>query len=199
MSEKLFYTMGEVAEMFDVNQSLIRYWESQFRVLRPKRNKKGNRLFTPEDIRNLKLIYHLVKERGMTLDGAKKALRQAAADGAAMNRDAELMERLQHIRSLLEEVREDLKSGTPEGESAAEAAAVDERPARRRRERPVVKIAPEAAAPETAAAGADGDADAAPAAAAVPAAGRRTARRPRRRKEEGENKELFAFYEQSLF
>ncbi|HJA97614.1 MAG TPA: MerR family transcriptional regulator [Candidatus Alistipes faecavium] len=199
MSEKLFYTMGEVAEMFDVNQSLIRYWESQFRVLRPKRNKKGNRLFTPEDIRNLKLIYHLVKERGMTLDGAKKALRQAAADGAAMNRDAELMERLQHIRSLLEEVREDLKSGTPEGESAAEAAAVDERPARRRRERPVVKIAPEAAAPETAAAGADGDADAAPAAAAAPAAGRRTARRPRRRKEEGENKELFAFYEQSLF
>lgn len=135
----------------------------------------------------------------MTLEGAKKALRQAAADGAAMNRDAELMERLQHIRSLLEEVREDLKSGTPEGESAAEAAAVDERPARRRRERPVVKIAPEAAAPETAAAGADGDADAAPAAAAAPAAGRRTARRPRRRKEEGENKELFAFYEQSLF
>lgn len=199
MFEKLFYTMGEVAEMFDVNQSLIRYWESQFRVLRPKRNKKGNRLFTPEDIRNLKLIYHLVKERGMTLEGAKKALRQAAADGAAMNRDAELMERLQHIRSLLEEVREDLKSGTPEGESAAEAAAVDERPARRRRERPVVKIAPEAAAPETAAAGADGDADAAPAAAAAPAASRRTARRPRRRKEEGENKELFAFYEQSLF
>lgn len=199
MSEKLFYTMGEVAEMFDVNQSLIRYWESQFRVLRPKRNKKGNRLFTPEDIRNLKLIYHLVKERGMTLEGAKKALRQAAADGEAMNRDAELMERLQHIRSLLAEVREDLKSGTPEGESAAEAAAVDERPARRRRERPVVKIAPEAAAPETAAAGADGDADAAPAAAAAPAASRRTARRPRRRKEEGENKELFAFYEQSLF
>lgn len=199
MSEKLFYTMGEVAEMFDVNQSLIRYWESQFRVLRPKRNKKGNRLFTPEDIRNLKLIYHLVKERGMTLEGAKKALRQAAADGEAMNRDAELMERLQRIRSLLAEVREDLKSGTPEGESAAEAAAVDERPARRRRERPVVKIAPEAVAPETAAAGADGDADAAPAAAAAPAAGRRTARRPRRRKEEGENKELFAFYEQSLF
>ena len=204
MSEKLFYTMGEVAEMFDVNQSLIRYWESQFRVLRPKRNKKGNRLFTPEDIRNLKLIYHLVKERGMTLDGAKKALRQAAADGAAMNRDAELMERLQHIRSLLEEVREDLKSGTPEGESAAEAAAVDERPARRRRERPVVKIAPDpgpgAAAEGAEPAAAEGpSADPADPAAAAPAAGRRTARRPRRRKEEGENKELFAFYEQSLF
>ena len=200
MSEKLFYTMGEVAEMFDVNQSLIRYWESQFRVLRPKRNRKGNRLFTPEDIRNLKLIYHLVKERGMTLEGAKKALRRAAADGEAMNRDAELMERLQRIRSLLAEVREELKSDSPDGEVDTErAAAAGERPLRRRRERPVVKIAPEAAAPETAAAGADGDADAAPAAAAAPAAGRRTARRPRRRKEEGENKELFAFYEQSLF
>ena len=123
MSEKLFYTMGEVAEMFDVNQSLIRYWESQFRVLRPKRNKKGNRLFTPEDIRNLKLIYHLVKERGMTLEGAKKALRQAAADGEAMNRDAELMERLQRIRSLLAEVRVELKSDAREGVVDPEGAA----------------------------------------------------------------------------
>lgn len=205
MSEKLFYTMGEVAEMFDVNQSLIRYWESQFRVLRPKRNRKGNRLFTPEDIRNLKLIYHLVKERGMTLEGAKKALRQAAADGEAMNRDAELMERLQRIRSLLAEVREELKSDSPDGEVDTErAAAAGERPLRRRRERPVVKIAPDPG-PGAAAEGADPaaaegpSADPADPAAAAPAAGRRTARRPRRRKEEGENKELFAFYEQSLF
>ena len=205
MSEKLFYTMGEVAEMFDVNQSLIRYWESQFRVLRPKRNKKGNRLFTPEDIRNLKLIYHLVKERGMTLEGAKKALRQAAADGEAMNRDAELMERLQRIRSLLAEVREELKSDSPDGEVDTErAAAAGERPLRRRRERPVVKIAPDPG-PGAAAEGADPaaaegpSADPADPAAAAPAAGRRTARRPRRRKEDAENKELFAFYEQSLF
>lgn len=205
MSEKLFYTMGEVAEMFDVNQSLIRYWESQFRVLRPKRNRKGNRLFTPEDIRNLKLIYHLVKERGMTLEGAKKALRQAAADGEAMNRDAELMERLQRIRSLLAEVREELKSDSPDGEVDTErAAAAGERPLRRRRERPVVKIAPDPG-PGAAAEGADPaaaegpSADPADPAAAAPAAGRRTARRPRRRKEDAENKELFAFYEQSLF
>ncbi|MFQ7386627.1 MAG: MerR family transcriptional regulator [Alistipes sp.] len=74
MAEKLFYSMGEVAEMFDVNASLIRHWESQFSVIRPKRNKKGNRLFSPQDVENLKLIYHLVKERGMTLEGAKKAL-----------------------------------------------------------------------------------------------------------------------------
>ncbi len=106
--------MGEVAEMFDVNASLIRHWESQFSVIRPKRNKKGNRLFSPQDVENLKLIYHLVKERGMTLEGAKKALRQQPAEGG-MERDAELMERLQRIRALLVEVREDLKAG--EGKS----------------------------------------------------------------------------------
>ena len=84
MAEKLYYSMGEVAEMFDVNPSLIRHWESQFSVLRPKRNKKGNRLFTPQDVENLKRIYHLVKECGMTLDGAKRALRnQPSGDAAA--------------------------------------------------------------------------------------------------------------------
>ena len=80
MADKLFYSMGEVAEMFDVNTSLIRHWESQFSILRPKRNKKGNRLFSPEDVENLKMIYHLVKERGMTLEGAKKALRKAPSE-----------------------------------------------------------------------------------------------------------------------
>ena len=120
MADKLFYSMGEVAEMFDVNASLIRHWESQFSVIRPKRNKKGNRLFSPRDVENLKLIYHLVKERGMTLEGAKKALRQQPAEGG-MERDAELMERLQRIRALLVEVREDLKAG--EGEILADADA----------------------------------------------------------------------------
>lgn len=193
MSEKLFCTMGEVAEMFDVNQSLIRYWESQFRVLRPKRNKKGNRLFTPEDIRNLKLIYHLVKERGMTLDGAKKALRQGPADDG-MNRDAELMERLQRIRSLLVEVREELKEDADRPVDTERAVSGD-RPVKRRT-RPVVKIA-EPADGAVAAAADDHAAGEAPSDAA--AATRRTARRPRRKKEEAENKELFAFYEQSLF
>lgn len=70
MAKKLFYSMGEVSEMFDVNASLIRFWETKFDILRPQKNKKGNRLFSPADVENLKLIYHLVKERGMTLDGA---------------------------------------------------------------------------------------------------------------------------------
>ena len=123
MAEKLFYSMGEVAEMFDVNASLIRHWESQFSVIRPKRNKKGNRLFSPQDVENLKLIYHLVKERGMTLEGAKKALKQKPAAEGGVQRDAELMERLQRIRALLAEVREDLKAGEGEILAGADAEA----------------------------------------------------------------------------
>ena len=157
MADKLFYSMGEVAEMFDVNTSLIRHWESQFSILRPKRNKKGNRLFSPEDVENLKMIYHLVKERGMTLEGAKKALRKAPSE-SGVDRDAELMERLQRIRALLVEVREDLKAGEGEivtasdadmtdadaaaadADAAADTAAAAETPVRRRRAKAVVKI-----------------------------------------------------------
>lgn len=202
MADKLFYSMGEVAEMFDVNTSLIRHWESQFSILRPKRNKKGNRLFSPEDVENLKMIYHLVKERGMTLEGAKKALRKAPSE-SGVDRDAELMERLQRIRALLVEVREDLKAG--EGEivtasdadmTAADAAAADaaaETPVRRRRAKAVVKIdEPSDDAAGKAAGKAAGDSSAQPAV-------KRSVRRPRRKKEEAETKELFAFYEQSLF
>ena len=179
MAEKLFYSMGEVAEMFDVNASLIRHWES-FSVIRPKRNKKGNRLFSPQDVENLKLIYHLVKERGMTLEGAKKALKQKPAAEGGVQRDAELMERLQRIRALLAEVREDLKAGEGEilaGADAEVPAAEAGATVPRRKAKPVVKIVPE---------------DAAAQGAAEPG-------QPRRKKEEPEHKELFAFYEQSLF
>ena len=211
MADKLFYSMGEVAEMFDVNTSLIRHWESQFNILRPKRNKKGNRLFSPEDVENLKMIYHLVKERGMTLEGAKKALRKAPSE-SGVDRDAELMERLQRIRALLVEVREDLKAGEGEivtasdadmtdADAAADAAAADaaaadaaaETPVRRRRAKAVVKIdEPSDDAAGKAAGKAAGDSSAQPAV-------KRSVRRPRRKKEEAETKELFAFYEQSLF
>ena len=71
-TKKIYYSMGEVAEMFDVTPALIRHWESQFDCIKPHRNKTGNRLFTPEDVERLKQIYHLVKERGMTLKGANK-------------------------------------------------------------------------------------------------------------------------------
>lgn len=197
MADKLFYSMGEVAEMFDVNTSLIRHWESQFSILRPKRNKKGNRLFSPEDVENLKMIYHLVKERGMTLEGAKKALRKAPSE-SGVDRDAELMERLQRIRALLVEVREDLKAGEGEIVTASDADMTDadaaaETPVRRRRAKAVVKIdEPSDDAAGKAAGKAAGDSSAQPAV-------KRSVRRPRRKKEEAETKELFAFYEQSLF
>lgn len=73
---KLYYSIGEVAEMFNVNNSLIRFWEKEFDIIKPKKNKQGNRLFTPEDLDNFKVIYNLVKEQGLTLDGAKKYLKE---------------------------------------------------------------------------------------------------------------------------
>ena len=108
MSEKIYYTMGEVAEMFDVNASLIRYWGTQFSCLKPHRNKKGNRLFSPADIETLKRIYHYVKESGMTLEGAKRALRGDRSEGEAGSSDMELLERLQAIRTTLMAVRDSL-------------------------------------------------------------------------------------------
>jgi len=73
--EKLYYSIGEVAKMFNVNTSLIRFWEKEFDIIKPKKNKKGNRLFTQQDIDNFHIIYHLVKEKGMTLKGAKKKMK----------------------------------------------------------------------------------------------------------------------------
>lgn len=73
--DKRYYSMGELAKAFNVNASLIRFWDKEFDILKPKKNAKGNRMFTPEDVKNLKLIYHLVKERGFTLEGAKTHLK----------------------------------------------------------------------------------------------------------------------------
>ncbi|RAJ15203.1 MerR family transcriptional regulator [Olleya aquimaris] len=76
LPEKRYYTIGEVAKAFSVNTSLIRFWEKEFDVLQPKKTAKGNRKFTPDDVKNLQLIYHLVKERGFTLEGAKIHLKE---------------------------------------------------------------------------------------------------------------------------
>jgi DNA-binding transcriptional MerR regulator len=73
---KLFYSIGEVAKMFQVNTSLIRFWEKEFDIIRPKKNKKGNRLFTQADVDNFHIIYNLVKERGYTLQGVKSKLKE---------------------------------------------------------------------------------------------------------------------------
>lgn len=91
--QKLYYSIGEVAEMFGVSNSLLRFWESEFDILKPKKNRKGDRRFTQKDIENLKIIYHLVKEKGFTLEGAKKEIKQ--------NRER-LQQRFQHIERLKE-------------------------------------------------------------------------------------------------
>ena len=204
---KLLYTMGEVTEMFDVNASLIRYWESKFDCIKPQKNKKGNRLFTPSDIENFKLIYHLVKEKGMTLEGANNTMKRR---GKKLHKEVSILERLQSIRAMLVEVRESLGESaeyeapieavsdliadvekeakahvvevatTPEKEVTPEVIEVVEEPK-----------AEEEAAPEPRRRGrprkvVEGDATEATA--------------PRRRtKKKEENQELFPFYEQSLF
>ncbi|MBT3417207.1 MAG: MerR family transcriptional regulator [Flavobacteriales bacterium] len=103
--EKLFYPIGEVAKAFDVNVSLIRFWEKEFDILKPKKNKKGNRMFTKKDMDNITIIFHLVKERGFTLEGAKKKLKENKED--TIN-NIEIINRLKEIRSFLVELRDEL-------------------------------------------------------------------------------------------
>ncbi len=103
--EKLYYSIGEVATMLNVNTSLIRYWEEQFELLQPKRNRKGNRLYTQEEISRLQLIYHLLKEKGYTLKGAREALRH---DKARLIREREVVNRLEGIKKSLLEIRNQL-------------------------------------------------------------------------------------------
>lgn len=101
---KLYYSIGEVAEMFAVNASLIRFWEKEFSALNPKKNKKGNRLFTPKDILTIDRIYVLVKEQGFTLDGAKKSLRQKTDGPEPMiepTSNQEVIEKLESIKQKL--------------------------------------------------------------------------------------------------
>ena len=202
---KLLYSMGEVTEMFDVNASLIRYWESKFDCIKPHKNKKGNRMFTPADVENLKLIYHLVKEKGMTLEGANMAMKRR---GKSVQRDVSILERLQHIRAMLLEVRESLGDDTPaeyeapieamaelisDVEQQAQAEVVsgvttkeepveiveetkEEAPRRRGRPRKVVEPTESGEAmPQS------------------------VTRRKSKAKQTEEHKELFPFYEQSLF
>lgn len=104
--EKLYYSIGEVAEMFNVAPSLIRFWESEFEVIQPKKNRKGNRQFTREDIENVRTIYHLVKEKGFTLQGAKEMLKN---DSQAVKNKMEMLDSLRRIRQFLGDLREKLR------------------------------------------------------------------------------------------
>jgi DNA-binding transcriptional MerR regulator len=104
--EKIYYSIGEVAEQFNVAPSLIRFWESEFELIQPKKNRKGNRQFTKEDIENVRTIYHLVKQKGFTLQGAKEMLRNDTSD---VKDKMEIYDSLKKIRQFLVEVRDKLQ------------------------------------------------------------------------------------------
>lgn len=105
LPEKRYYGIGEVARAFNVNTSLIRFWEKEFDALKPKKNAKGNRKFTPEDIKNLKLIYYLVKERGFTLEGAKIHLKE---DKKKTLNNFEIISKLEDIKNQLSKIKNQL-------------------------------------------------------------------------------------------
>lgn len=105
LPEKRYYGIGEVAKAFDVNTSLIRFWEKEFDVIKPKKNAKGDRKFTPEDIKNLKFIYHLVKERGFTLEGAKIHLKENKKK--SLN-NYEIINKLENIKHQLIKIKDQL-------------------------------------------------------------------------------------------
>jgi len=102
--DKLYYSIGEVAKAFNVNTSLIRYWEKEFDIISPKKNRKGNRYFTKTDIENLKTIFYLVKEKGYTLEGAKIALE----DKHKIDKHISIISRLEFIKSKLNEIKRSL-------------------------------------------------------------------------------------------
>ncbi|MBP8791679.1 MAG: MerR family transcriptional regulator [Lutibacter sp.] len=105
LPEKRYYKIGEVAKAFGVNTSHIRFWEKEFDILKPKKNKKGNRLFTQEDLKNLQLIYHLVKEKGFTLEGAKSKMKENPKN---VEGNHEIIMRLERIKAELNNIKNEL-------------------------------------------------------------------------------------------
>ena len=104
--QKIYYSIGEVAKIFHVNNSLIRFWEKEFDIIKPKKNSRGNRIFTKNDVKNISLIYHLLKEKKYTIQGAIKKIRENK-DGVQKN--YEIIQNLKKVRSQLVEIREELK------------------------------------------------------------------------------------------
>ena len=103
--EKQYYSIGKVAAMLDVAPSLIRFWETEFEVLKPRKSKKGNRLFTPQDIENLRIVYHLVKERGFTIQGARELLKNKSV---LTKEKYEIIQSLEKVRHFLVGIKEQL-------------------------------------------------------------------------------------------
>ncbi len=101
--EKLYYSISEVSAFYKVSQSLLRYWETEFTSIRPKRNKKGTRFYTKKDLEQISLIYHLVKEKGFTLSGAKDQIR---SNKQGVNKEMETLKTLRNLRGFLEDIHQ---------------------------------------------------------------------------------------------
>ena len=146
MAEKIYYSMGEITEMFDVEPTVIRYWCSQFSCLHPKRNGKGNRLFSQQDVERLKRIHHLLRERKLTIEGAKRAMRKRTivAEEESDN-DLLLLEQLQTLRAMLVELRESIGEEEPvevvaEKNSVQSAEGVQSEPTPKKKRAPRRKL-----------------------------------------------------------
>ncbi|MFD2515765.1 MerR family transcriptional regulator [Pontibacter locisalis] len=105
--EKQYYTIGEVAAMFDVAPSLVRFWETEFEQLNPKKNKKGNRQYTAKDIETLRTVYHLVKERGYTIQGAKEVMKNKSVQ---TKDKIEIIESLEKVKAFLVGIKDQLNT-----------------------------------------------------------------------------------------
>lgn len=103
--QKSYYPIGEVAEMFDVNTSMIRFYEKEFEILQPKKNAKGNRLFRPEDITNLKIIFNLIKDKGFTIQGAKDFMKKNRKE---VDEQQKVIDALEKIKSFMIDLKEQL-------------------------------------------------------------------------------------------
>ena len=162
---KIYYSVGEVCEMFGVNASLLRFWEEEFPMLKIKKDSKGHRKYTPKDVDNLRLIYHLVKEQGMTLEGARKRMR---SNPEGVSHDAEIVERLKNIRNMLAalkaemgmdteviEIEDDTEADVEVATVVAVPAPTEEEPATEQtdepaeEEEPMVEVIPSEPAPAT--------------------------------------------------
>ncbi|WP_372472441.1 MerR family transcriptional regulator [Capnocytophaga sp. ARDL2] len=105
LPEKRYYSIGELATYFQVNASLLRFWEKEFDILKPKKNAKGNRMFTPQDVKHLHTIFYLVKEKGYTLDGAKEYLKNSSKEPLTI---LEIIQKLQNIKQQLVQIKNNL-------------------------------------------------------------------------------------------
>ena len=105
-TQKLYYSISEVSELFDLNPSTLRFWEKEFEVLKPTKNKKGNRLFTKKDIENITQIVELVKHKGFTIQGAKEQLKNKNYNKSSGDANVEVIEKLKNIKAKLIELRD---------------------------------------------------------------------------------------------